>query len=697
MVSAGALCAAAAGAQAEDASALVDDDQATLLSEVVVTGERDGYGARRSITATRTDTRLQDTPQSVTVITDDLIRDLSMRGMADLVRYVPGVTMGQGEGHRDAPTIRGVSSTADFFVDGVRDDVQYFRDLYNVERVEVLKGSNAMIFGRGGGGGVINRVIERAGWSASREAALELGAYGQRRATIDLNQPLSERAAVRLNGMYEESESFRDFVALKRLGINPTATVALTNQLDLQLGYEHFEDDRVVDRGVPSFQGRPATPSRSTFFGDPGQSRSSATVDLADASLEYQASDRLLIRNRLLLGAYDKFYANVYPGSAVSADGARVSLAAYTDATVRDNLFNQTDLILKLATGSVSHTLLLGAELGRQETTSVRRTGFFGNTATSIQVPFARPTVFNTPITFRPGATDADNHTVATVAAVFVQDQIELSPQLQLLGGLRFDSFDLEVDNRRTGARLSRRDDLISPRAGVVYKPAPSLSLYAGYSVSYLPSSGDQFTSLTPTTETLEPEEFRNRELGAKWELRPDLLLTAALYQLDRTNTTARDPLDPSRLVQTGETRAHGLELEVSGRVTTRWEIRGGYAWQDVEIVSATTAAQPGRKVALTPEHAFSLWSKFDVTPALGLGLGVIRQGESFAAVDNQVVLPAFTRVDGAAFYRVNDRVRLQLNLENLLDEEYFPTAHSNNNITPGSPRAARVSLTTAF
>jgi catecholate siderophore receptor len=680
---------------AEDAGAALTEDD-NPVAEVVVTGEREGYGVGRTRAGTRTDTAIRDTPQAVTVITDELIRDQSMRSMADVVRYVPGVAMAQGEGHRDAPVIRGVTSTADFFVDGVRDDVQYFRDLYNVERVEVLKGPNAMIFGRGGGGGVINRVTERAGWIPTREVTIELSSFDHRRATFDLNQPLSPNFTVRLNGMYEDSGSFRDFVEVQRSGFNPTATWLPNDQLTVQLGYEHFEDDRTVDRGVPSFQGRPATPSRSIFFGDPGLSQSSATVDIADAGLELRVSDTLTVRNRTVFADYDKFYANVFPG-AVNADRTRVSLSAYNNLTRRENLFNQTDVILKLSTGPVLHTLLFGAELGRQETVNLRLTGFFGNTATSIQAPFDRPTLSGTPITFRPGATDADNAVTATVAAVYVQDQAAITPELQLVAGLRFDNFELEVDNNRNGTRLSRTDELVSPRLGLIYEPLPELSLYASYSVSYLPSSGDQFASLTPTSATLEPEEFRNHEVGAKWELRPDLLLTAALYELERSNTTARDPLDPSRTVQTGETRSRGFELEIAGRVNARWEVRGGYALQEVEITSATLEAPAGRRVPLTPEHTFSLWNKVDVTDRTGVGLGVIRSAESFTGIDNTVVLPAFTRVDAALFHQLTPRVRAQLNVENLLDEDYFPTAHSNNNITPGSPRAVRVSLSANF
>ena len=700
LIATAALAAPLAGESAAVVEHAADGAEPTVAG-VTVTGHRDGYRVRTTPTATRTATRtatpLRETPQAVTVVTEALIEDQSMRSMGDVLRYVPGASMAQGEGHRDAPVLRGNASTSDFFVDGVRDDVQYFRDLYNVDRVEVLKGPNAMIFGRGGGGGVINRVTKRAGALQEGEVRLEAGSYAHGRATVDLNQPFGPGVFGRLNAMYENSESFRDHVELERWGINPTVTFEPTERLVLRLSYEHFEDDRTVDRGVPSLGGRPVTPSRSTFFGDPGQSYSTADVDLFRAMVEYEVSPVLTVRNHTLLGDYDKFYQNVYPG-AVNAAGTLVSIAAYNNATVRENLFNQTDVVLEATTGALRHTLLFGAELGRQEPANYRSTGFFNNsTASSILVPFAAPTLFGTPITFRQSASDGDNSTVANVAALYVQDQLEISPRLQLIGGLRFDRFDLDFHDNRTNRDLSRTDEFVSPRVGVVFKPVEPLSLYAGYSVSYLPASGDQFASLSPSTALLEPEEFENLEVGAKWEIRPDLLLTGAVYRLDRTNTTARDPLDPARIVQTGGQRTTGVELEVAGQLTADWQIVGGYAFQDAEITSATTAAPAGRKVALSPRHTFSLWNKYRFTPDWAAGLGVVWRDESFTSFSNDVVLPSFTRVDAAVFYRINDRLRAQLNVENLFDEDYFVTAHSDTNITPGSPRAVRAALTASF
>ena len=667
------------------------------LGAVVVTGNavrRGGYAASRTFSATKTDTPLRDTPQSVTVVSQELIEDQSMTGMTDVVRYVPGITMGQGEGHRDAPTIRGNSTTADFYVDGIRDDVQYYRDVYNVERVEALKGSNAMIFGRGGGGGVINRVSKEAQWAPVRELSLTGGSYEHKRGTIDVGQGLGRGVAVRLNGVLESSNTYRDATELQRVGINPTAAFALGARTTARVGYELFTDDRTVDRGIPSFQGAPSPAPRSTFFGNPASSMLDARVHAASATLDHSTGRGLTIRNRTRFAHYDRFYQNVYPG-AMTADGSQVTITAYNNETIRDNLFNQTDVTLGASTGPVWHTLLVGAEVGRQGTENFRETGYFGD-STAIRVPFASPTTAIAP-TFRQSASDADNHLDATVASVYAQDQIALTPKLQAILGLRYERFALDYTNDRNGASLSRTDAMLSPRAGLVVKPVEPVSLYGSYSVSYLPSSGDQFASLDATTQTLKPEQFRNSELGVKWDVRPELAVTAALYRLDRTNTRATDPNDPARTVQTGAQRTTGWELGATGRPMARWEIAGGFASQQARITSATTAAPAGRTVPLVPAATFSLWNKVDLTSRVSGGVGVVHQGKSYAAIDNTVTLPAFTRADAALFVRVMDATRLQLNVENVFDAEYYATSHGNNNIMPGAPRQVRVGLVSGF
>jgi catecholate siderophore receptor len=461
----------------------------------------------------------------------------------------------------------------------------------------------------------------------------------------------------------------------------------------VQAGYEYFSDDRTVDRGVPSYQGRPSPARITTFFGNPDSSYASARVSAGSALVEHWLPSGITVRNRTHLAGYEKAYLNSLPG-AVTADGTQVALSAYGNTTDRRNLFNQTDVSWETATGALRHTLLAGAEFGRQETENFRRTGYYNNTATSFAVPFSAPTV-GTPITFRQSASDADNGTVARVASFFVQDQVELGRYVQAIGGVRWERFDIGFHDNRTDQELSRRDEVISPRAGLVFKPVESASLYGSYSVSFLPSSGEQFSSLSATSATLKPEQFTNYEVGAKWDVVPGFSLTSALYRLDRTNTTAPDPTDPKRVVQTGEQRTTGVEFGASGNVTAGWQMVGGAAFQRARITSTTTAAAEGKRVPLVPERTLSLWNRLQLHPAVGVGLGVIHQSEMFAAIDNTVTLPGFTRTDAALFLRLAPAMSAQVNVENLMDRRYYSTSHGNNNIMPGASRTVRFTLTT--
>jgi catecholate siderophore receptor len=666
---------------------------APVVSSVTVT-ESPGYAVSITSTATKTLTPLRDVPQSVSVVTRELVQDQLMMNMGDVVRYTPGITAIQGENNRDQVVIRGNSSSADFFVDGVRDDVQYYRDLYNLDRVEALKGPNAMIFGRGGGGGVINQVTKRADFMNSGEISLMGGSFGNKRFAADLDHAINDKLAFRLNGMFEDSDSFRKYVGLRRFAVNPTLTFAPTTKTRIAAGYEHLRDDRIADRGIPSFRGRPADMDISTYFGDPHNSNVHANVNVGTLTVEHQM-DRLTIRNRTSIGDYDRGYQNFVPG-VVSADQTQVSLSAYNNATQRRNLFNQTDFIYTLATGRIRHTLLAGAELGRQLTNNFRNTGYFNNTATSILVPYGNPTI-NTPTIFRQSATDANNHLKTNLGAAYLQDQIELSRYFQVVVGVRFDHFDLQYHDNRSGTNLRRIDNLVSPRAGIVFKPATVVSVYGTYSVSYLPSSGDQFSSLTSITQQAIPEKFNNYEAGVKWDLRRDLSLTTAVYRLDRTNTRATDPNNPTAIVQTGSQRTTGFELGLTGSVTRKWKITGGYAYQDAFVTSATTAAKAGAQVAQVPHHTFSLWNNYQVTRRWGAALGVLQRTDMFAAIDDSVTLPGYVRADAAVYYSISEKVRLQANVENLFNAKYYLNADSNTNISPGSSRAVRIALVARF
>jgi catecholate siderophore receptor len=663
------------------------------FKQSVTVVESPGYQVE-AISTSKVAGLLRDTPQSITVIPQELIKDQQMLSMANAVLYVPGAASHQGENNRDEVILRGVDSSANFYENGVRDDVQYYRDLYNSERIEALKGPAAMVFGRGGGGGVINRVTKEAGSMPLREITLQGGSFNTKRFAGDVDQPFGENLAFRLNGVYENSGTFRDFGHLERYALNPTFTILAGKLTRMTVGYEYSSDQRVADRGIPSFQGLPLRIDQSTYFGDPKNSPVHAAVNVGTYTIEHQAGG-LNIHDRFHVADYDRGYQNFVPG-AVTPDGLSGLLTAYNNATRRRNIFNQTDLTYSLNTGRIRHTLMGGSEVGRQLTDNFRNTGFFNNTATSITIPLSQ-TVISTPVTWRQSATDADNHLRTNLGALYLQDQIELNRFFQAIVGIRFDYFDLQFHNNRTAENFRRIDNLVSPRAGLVFKPITAVSLYASYSVSYLPSSGDQFSSLTTITAQVKPEKFTNYEVGAKWSVSRRLTLNTALYRLDRTNTRSTDPNDPTRIIQTGSQRTNGFEAGLTGSITRKWSVTGGYAYQDAFITSATTAAVAGRQVGQVPHNTFSLWNNYRILPRLSGGLGLIQRSSEFVAVDNTVRLPGYVRADAALFYTLTERARIQVNVENLTNNRYIINADSNTNISPGSPRAVRAALTIRF
>lgn len=700
-----------------------------VLSTVRINAEvkDQGYKAESSTSTAKTDTPLRDVPQSISVLTRQTLDDLNVQNIGDAVQYVPGVGTAQGEGNRETPIIRGNTSTGDFFLDGMRDDVQYYRDLYNIERLEVLKGANGALFGRGGVGGLINRVSKEAGFDPVRGMTLQFGSNSNKRVTTDVGQTFTDSVAFRVNGMYEDSDSYRDDVTLKRYGVNPTLTWRASDATRATFGVEYFHDERVADRGVSSYLGRPLETDAGTFFGDPVQSPTYATVKMANLMVEHRFSDTVVLRNRTRYGDYEKFYQNVFPGTVNTtttvnptglpagsyAAGSIVQISAYNNATDRKNVFNQTDLNFVLNTGAVTHKFLTGLELGRQETENFRSTGFFDSVAvgtTTVNALLTNPrTTF--PLSWRQNGTDADNSGTAKIAALYLQDEIAFNPRFTVIAGLRYDNFKVDLRNNRTAQDFSSKDNLLSPRLALVYKPAEALSLYTSYTLTYQPRAGDQLASLSATNSALDPEEFKNYEVGLKWDATENLAFTAALFKLERTNVAVADPTagtpggpPAGTLMLVGGQENKGVELGLAGNVTDQWSIIAAATYQDAEISSnqSGTVLQ-GARLSGLPKTNFSLWNRYDLSSSWGFGLGIVNRAEIFAATENlspgavNVTLPSFTRVDGAVYFAMNDRWHAQLNVENLLDKEYFQFANSNTNITPGSPRAARVVVTAQF
>jgi catecholate siderophore receptor len=559
-----------------------------------------------------------------------------------------------------------------------------------------------MIFGRGGGGGVINRVLKDATGVPIYEVMVRGGQFNDKRVAVDVGNAITPTVAARFNAVYENTDSYRDFVTIQRYGLNPTMTWQPTDSTRVKLGYEYFHDDRTTDRGIPSQLGtgtplRPYRADPSTFFGNPDLNHARVDANIATAVVEHDFESGLKVRNASRYAAYDKFYQNIFPGGPVNAAGTSVNLTAYNNETDRQNLFNQTDVTYRLDTGWVRHTLLAGAELGRQTGLSLRQSGFFNGTAATLAVSPLDP-VTRVPVVFRNIATDANNDYALGLTAVYLQDQIEITRHLQVVLGVRFDRFDLESRDRRSGAVLQRTDDVVSPRAGLVIKPLDNLALYGSYSVSYLPSAGDQFSALSPGTVIADPEKFVNKEVGLKWDISPRLQFTSAVYDLDRTNQRLPDPNNPGFFLLTGATKTRGVEAGLAGYLTDAWQVAGGYAYTDARIasnVSATIVA--GNRVGLVPYDTFTLWNRYQMTESWGVGVGVIHQTSAYASSDDTVLLPGFTRVDAALYGKPSPNFRWQVNVENVFGIRYYATADGNNNITPGSPRAIRLTAIASF
>ena len=379
-----------------------------------------------------------------------------------------------------------------------------------------------------------------------------------------------------------------------------------------------------------------------------------------------------------------------------------VGIEAYADPTQRETFIAQTNAVWRGSTGGIDHVLLVGAEFTAQDTNNERINGFFGGGLAAanrrVSVNLADPLNIPTPL-FVAGPTGNGNRAVTSdlsQLSLYIQDQISIGDMVEVIAGLRYDRFDLTATNLFTAAEFARVDDLWSPRVGLVFKPAPNASIYASYAKSYLPQSGDQFTGLDLTSAALEPEEFDNYELGVKWDVANGLSLTAALFQLDRSNTRAPGAV-AGTVVLSGEQRSKGFELGLTGKVTPIWQIAAGYSYTDAEITATTSAAPAGRRVAQVPRHQLSWWNRVEVNDMLGVGLGVYHQSRSFASISNAAVIPAYTRVDAALFVAVSDQIDLQLNVENLLGERYFPYAHNDSNFSTGAPFNVRGTVRVKF
>lgn len=670
---------------------LLKPDLAQSLDEIVVEGQ---YLYTDQVNALKTPVPILDVPQSLSIITGAEIKMRGFRELADIVRYTPGVNTSQGEGHRDAIVFRGVRSTADFYQDGVRDDVQYYRSLYNLEQVEILRGPNALLFGRGGTGGIVNRVTKKA-VLGDRFGSFDAGVdtFGAFDLAVDYNVATGDDSAFRINVHADSLDNDRDFYDGDRYGINPTLKVNLGEDTNLDLSYEYADHERFIDRGIPTLNGRPVEALKDIVFGTADINTTSLEAHILRGMVSHKFSDGMKGNLTVQYADYDKRYRNLY---AANYDGTHVTLDGYDDPTQRENLTISGNLVSEFETGSMNHTLLLGLEYIDTQSKNLRTNTLFSSSSDDQEVfSVSRPLDISTNAdgvaTTVDFTTDLNNQTKTDiqVTSFLIQDQIDVTEKLKVMLGGRFDGFDIQVDDIKNASSESRKDEEFSPRAGLIYKPQENVSLYASYSESFLPRSGEQFKSLSASSARLDPDVYENREIGVKWDITPDFSFTVSYFDSEQTRA-ARDSITGEQYEVVG-LQVDGFELEFKGQITDQFSLTGSYSNLDGKTGSG---GQP-REI---PESTYALWGTYEANDRFGLGLGVTYQGESNIGNNNPSrVLPDFTRIDLAAYYHLSEDTTVQLNVENLTDELYFPHSHSSHQVTVGDPLNARLSVSREF
>ena len=647
------------------------------------------------VTALKTPVPIIDVPQTLSIVTDEDIRKQGFRELGDIVRYTPGVNTSQGEGHRDSIVFRGVRSTADFYLDGVRDDVQYYRSLYNLEKVEILRGPNALLFGRGGTGGIINRVTKKA-VLGDAFGSFDMGAdtFGAFDFAVDYNVQTGENSALRINFHSDTLENHRDYYDGDRYGFNPTLRVQLSPQTTLDLSYEHADHERFIDRGVPTLNGEPVEAFEEIVFGDTDTNLTTLRADIYRANISHEFSDtqkgNFVIQYSDFAKMYKNYYASGYSGgNTFTADG-------YKDPTERTNLIISGNVVNEFQTGSVKHTLLVGAEIIDTENENFRYNTFFITTEDDNEVfNITRPINFGVNAagvrTYNDFTADLKSKTASDieVTSFYIQDQIDVSDNFKIMLGGRFDNFDITVRDIKNGTSETREDEEVSPRAGLIFKPQENLSLYVSYSESFLPRSGEQFKSLSSSSARLDPDVFESTEIGVKWDIRDNLSFTVSYFDSEQTQAVRdSDTGENSEIVGL---QVDGIELELKGQVSDKLYLALGYSDLDGE----TGKGGEPREI---PEQTASLWATYQVNDNFGLGFGINHQGETNIKNDKQgLILPDYTRVDFAAYYDISEDLSLQLNVENITDELYFPHSHSTHQASVGEPLNARFSLRRKF
>lgn len=678
--------------------------QTAVMPEIVVRGTASpasAYEATESATATKTATALRDVPQIVNVVPKALMRDQNALSVQDALQNVPGLSFSVGDGQRDQVAIRGFTAITDQFVDGVRDDALYFRDLSNVERIEVLKGPASVIYGRGSAGGLINRVSKKPNANPVLELAATLGSRGQKRSEFDLGTTgNAQQMQFRLTGAVEDSSSFRNQYFLERQALAPSATVVLSAATRLTLQADYLKDKRLADQGVPSYRGRPVNVPVETYFGA-ANGRDSAFVqsDVSSGTLtlDHAFTDALSLHT--VLRGYEYTLDRNYTTIGAISSGAVPTVSISQVRRLRDEhgVYLQNEVSQKAQWGGADHQVLYGVEIGKQDKAEVLRSR--ANAATYKLFDPVLATLTALPSSL---AASNDNQNQVRIAALYLQDLVSFNANWKMLAGMRFDELKQTRDDRTARNQdLQRTDHTLAPRVGLIYQPAEQVSWYAAYSKSIQPLA-DSF-SFRGNSDKLEPTQTVNREAGVKLDLGAKASVTAALFEMSQTNIQVADPANAALSLAVGKQRTRGLELALNGEIAAHWDLAAGYAYMDGKITDSTeltSAKTPfkGNTSALTPRHTVNAWLKHTFGNGYYAAAGGRAESARYASPDDLTTLPGYGVIHLGAGYEAR-KFDVTLTLKNLLGRKYFVAAHSgaNDYNMPGEPRSLLVTARYRF
>ena len=672
---------------------------ATELPATAISAEEQAEDPRVKIstTATRTMTPVRYVPQAIDSIKTSNVADYGTNDIGDALSGIPNVSS-SADTRFDSLRIRGFDASNDFYLDGIRDDSQYKRDLHNIERVEVLKGPAAVLYGRGSQGGIVNRVSKLPEFGRRSTIEAQGGSDDLRSLYADLSTDPSENLSLRLNMGNMDENSFRDGVSGNRQLFAPSMSWQLTPDLNWLVQYEYSRYNRTPDRGIPGLNGRPADVSRETTYGNDHDFIDDKAQSLR-SKLTYEINDNWQLRQTLGVFKLDSDFDNTYLTSFDPKTNKVARQHWHQDLTTR-NVYNNLELEGGFDTFGLEHRLLTGVEIGSQRRDPKLYNAATGRTQGAQPVPSLD--LFNPNRELRhTGSMQvfSDSHTEVESRAVYVQDQLRLNEQWQLLAGLRYDTFDIESTNQLKNLTEDRDSHSTSPRFGIVWTPLQNHSFYASWSKTFSPVGGG-LIGITPgaagNSNDLSPELTKQKEIGVKSDWLDDRLSTTlAVYDLELYNRRTSDPNDPTLTVMTGLQRSRGVELTATGKLVGNWYMRGGVGVQDTTIEKDNNGLE-GKRVNNVAKHNGSLFLTWK--PEMGWygETGLTLVGQRYADNANTTVLPGYGRWDALLGYRFKDW-DLRAALNNITDREYYASATSQYQIQPGAPRSVVMTGTYSF